>query len=215
MPALPLTARRSQRSNTAIEHPAKAAGCTRKQIAVFERIAVGSDEWHPPKILAALVAKGLVMLRDQTVADRPFLVTVLRPFVPGPIHEQWRQWCVENGPTEGGKEEPCPTPLTDAQHRLLLRLFCTGELHGPDPSLHRGDFKTVSGAEGRDLIERGLIAINSLQDSYGTERLDDAPYLTVTHRYFITAAGRAAHRSWAAIFDPLSNGPAWQDGCAT
>ena len=194
MTVLPLRVSSSRRANAAVEHPARAAGCTRKQIAVFERIAVGTDEWHPPRIVAALEAKGLVTLRNQMVAGWPFPLAVLRPFLPAPVHVRWCRWYAEYGPSAGSEQASCPAPLTDAQRRLLLRMSCGGEAHGPDPSIHRGDLKTISGAEGRELVERGLIAVSPLREAYDTERFDAAPYPGVTHRYYITAAGRAALR---------------------
>ena len=81
------------------DHPGKAAGCTKRQIEVFEQIAAGQQrEWS--KSIEALIAKNLVA-KDYEVVGRDHFgeITVPRYYIPLPIHIQWCQWASEQPDT--------------------------------------------------------------------------------------------------------------------
>jgi len=77
------------------EHPAIAAKCTKRQIEVFEQIAIGNTI-HPPKTIEALAAKGLVGFKEHKSKDALGVFSWKEPFVPVHIHYQWCEWCEEN-----------------------------------------------------------------------------------------------------------------------
>lgn len=78
-------------------HPCK--GRTRAQRNAFEQIAIGNDGWHHPRVLAALVAAGLIHRYEHT-ENMPELpgatLTTYRYSVPLDVHMQWCAWCSEN-----------------------------------------------------------------------------------------------------------------------
>jgi hypothetical protein len=78
------------------EHPAIAAGCTKKQVEAFERIAVGDSGGHAPATLGALKNKGLIEFEERRGSDALGGFSWRVPFVPIPIHAQWCRWCDEN-----------------------------------------------------------------------------------------------------------------------
>lgn len=80
---------------TALRHPA--AGCTRRQIEVFEQIAIGNDDGHSPRTIKALLDKGLIVeLAPKVVGQDVFgLITVPQYQVPIHLHAQWCDWCAE------------------------------------------------------------------------------------------------------------------------
>jgi hypothetical protein len=69
-------------------HTAIAAKCTKRQIEVFEQIAIGNTT-HPAKIINTLVKKGLVGLQEHKSKDGFGIFTWHEPFVPIDIHMQW------------------------------------------------------------------------------------------------------------------------------
>jgi hypothetical protein len=77
-------------------HPAKAAGCTKRQIEVFERIATGGQPHCKSETLDRLMALGLISYEERfVVCDRLGTIKVLDFFVPISTHMQWCQWCSE------------------------------------------------------------------------------------------------------------------------
>jgi hypothetical protein len=79
------------------DHPAKAAGCTKGQIAAFEEIAAGVRHhgWSK-KTIAALREKKLIEEELRTIGvDRFGPINVSCSYVPTPIHMQWCEWCSE------------------------------------------------------------------------------------------------------------------------
>ena len=82
------------------EHPAIAAKCTKRQIEVFEQIAVGNTI-HSRKIIGALAAKGLVRFEENKSRDALGPYSWQTPYVPIDIHAQWCDWCAENFDDEG------------------------------------------------------------------------------------------------------------------
>jgi hypothetical protein len=72
------------------QHPCH--GRTKRQIAAFERIAVGDDAMLHPATVGALVNAGLVELHWEDMGS----YRSRRYHVPTPIHAQWCQWCDEN-----------------------------------------------------------------------------------------------------------------------
>lgn len=80
-------------------HPC--AGLSMRQREAFEQIAVGNDRCIHSATADALMKRGLVERREETVGrDRFGSITVYRYHVPLPIHAQWCAWCVEQ-PTDG------------------------------------------------------------------------------------------------------------------
>ena len=77
------------------EHPAIAAKCTKRQIEVFEQIAVGNT-LHPQRIIESLAAKGLVVFQEHKSKDPLGVFSWKEPFVPVDIHYKWCEWCAEN-----------------------------------------------------------------------------------------------------------------------
>lgn len=75
------------------DHPAWY--CTKRQIEVFEQIAIRNDRGHHPRVLAALEAKGLITASDETIPGR-LPIKITRYFVPPTPHMQWCEWCAEN-----------------------------------------------------------------------------------------------------------------------
>lgn len=76
------------------DHPA--AGCTPRQIEVFEQIATGQHVGHNPRVLNALASKGLIQFNTRTVGrDVLGLITIQEPFVPLPLHYQFCTWASE------------------------------------------------------------------------------------------------------------------------
>ena len=86
------------------DHPAKAAGCSPRQIEVFEQIAEGIT--NPPaskKTLDALAKKGLIDVEWETVGWCSGAIKVPRWFVPIPVHIQWCEWCAEKLEAQGAR----------------------------------------------------------------------------------------------------------------
>ena len=81
------------------EHPAIAAKCTKRQIEVFEQIAIGMTN-HPWKIIDALAAKGLVRFEENKSRDALGSYSWQKPYVPIDIHAQWCDWCDEHIPDD-------------------------------------------------------------------------------------------------------------------
>lgn len=79
-----------------IQHPA--AGMTKAQRELFERLAIGMDGPMHPKTIAALKDKGLVERGPDRVLgrDRFGVIAVPDYYVPLHIHAQWCEWCSEN-----------------------------------------------------------------------------------------------------------------------
>lgn len=81
-------------------HPAKAAGCTPRQIEAFEQIAVGNSNasGFTLKTIEALLRKGLIVeATKRTIgADAFGPIRVVEFQVPVPVHMQWCKWCSEN-----------------------------------------------------------------------------------------------------------------------
>lgn len=76
------------------DHPAITAGCTPKQVEVFEQIAINNVSGHPKKTVEALARKGLVVLNERVLPGR-FPVKIFEPSVPLNIHYQWCRWASE------------------------------------------------------------------------------------------------------------------------
>ena len=77
-----------------MDHPAK--DCTKRQIEVFEQIAISQDGGHSRRTVNAQEKKGLIVGRDEILdgwRGRP----VRRFHVPLPLHAQWCQWASEEG----------------------------------------------------------------------------------------------------------------------
>jgi len=74
---------------TDITKPKRFRGLPKKQVEVFEQIAVGNDGGHHPATLGALQRKGLISFREK----RFFGTVVQAPYVPIPIHVEWCEWC--------------------------------------------------------------------------------------------------------------------------
>jgi hypothetical protein len=72
-------------------HPAKAAGCTKRQIELFELIATGDSlpRGYTTQTFMVLVRNGLI--RNDTPPHRAAAY-----YVPIHVHIQWCQWCSEN-----------------------------------------------------------------------------------------------------------------------
>ncbi len=82
-------------------HPAKAAGCTKRQIEVFEQICIGQIPDAAPATLNVLLSKKLVECERETVGkDRFGPITLPHWSVSIPIHMQWCQWCSEQPESE-------------------------------------------------------------------------------------------------------------------
>ena len=80
-----------------VEHPAKTAGCTKRQIEVFEQIASGvTNPRCGANTLNALSLKGLIDSWERVVGrDSLGEIRVPHWFVPIPTHMQWCSWCAE------------------------------------------------------------------------------------------------------------------------
>jgi hypothetical protein len=84
-----------------VKHPARVAGCTKRQIEAFERIAIGQWQGVAPRTLKALAAKGLIGFEVQRVgADALGPIEINVPYVPLGRHYQWCEWCATQ-PHEG------------------------------------------------------------------------------------------------------------------
>lgn len=80
------------------DHPAIAAGCTKRQVEVFEQIAAGSRGYMHPRTLDALAEKGLIAferVKEGGMGGRAGYFKLI-PYVPLPLHYQWCKWCDEN-----------------------------------------------------------------------------------------------------------------------
>jgi hypothetical protein len=84
------------------DHPAKAAGCTKRQCEVFERIASGVTNPRAAQVtLKALFDKGLIASEWEVVGRDVFgVIKMPRWHVPIPIHMQWCSWCSEQSGVE-------------------------------------------------------------------------------------------------------------------
>ena len=83
------------------KHPA--AGCTKAQREAFEQCCIGDDRGLYASTWAALVRRGLVVEREETLPPNkscPWPLTVKRYSVPLAIHAQWCAWCADNVPDE-------------------------------------------------------------------------------------------------------------------
>lgn len=77
-------------------HPAKEAKCSKRQIDVFEQIAIGMDGGHHPATLRALKKKGLIASTLPPMGrDAIGTISVYRYHVPLHIHVQWCEWCAQ------------------------------------------------------------------------------------------------------------------------
>ena len=85
---------------TKTPHPAKVAGCTKRQIEAFEQIGAGVScpTGFQETVFKALLDKGLIELCGvKTLGqDRFGKIQVPEFQQPLPIHMQWCQWCSEN-----------------------------------------------------------------------------------------------------------------------
>ena len=63
----------------------------RAQARAFTLIAINEDGGHSPRVLAALVAKGLITRHE----ERGGMFTVYRYSVPLAVHMEWCRWCSE------------------------------------------------------------------------------------------------------------------------
>lgn len=78
------------------DHPAKAAGCTPRQIEVFEQIATGQTNGHHPGTLDALERRGLIEYSERTAGcDALGTITIRTPYVPIHHHYAFCQWASE------------------------------------------------------------------------------------------------------------------------
>lgn len=67
---------------------------TKRQLEVFEQIAVNNDAGHPTQTLKSLEGKGLIESEEQIVGSRGEVqVKIKRYFVPAPVHIAWCEWC--------------------------------------------------------------------------------------------------------------------------
>lgn len=74
-------------------------GLTRRQQEVLGEIAIGFDGGHHPRVLKALLDKGLIETCEQNIygisrtpIDR-LAVKVTHYELPLPVHYAWAQWC--------------------------------------------------------------------------------------------------------------------------
>lgn len=75
-------------------HPAY--GCTPTQIAAFERICINDDTNISKKTGAALIAKGLIVRREEK-SRQGALVFIIYRYDPDPQAQfAWIHWCGEN-----------------------------------------------------------------------------------------------------------------------
>jgi hypothetical protein len=81
-------------------HPAKAAGCSKRQIEAFEQIGAGvtRPSGYSDKVFLALLEKGLIEVCGVKVLCKDRFGTVQVPEFqqPLPVHIQWCKWCSEN-----------------------------------------------------------------------------------------------------------------------
>jgi hypothetical protein len=68
---------------------------TKKQLAVFEQIAINKDLSHNSKTLDSLEKKGLIESYEQSL-NGSIPCIIKRYEVPINIHMQWCKWCSEN-----------------------------------------------------------------------------------------------------------------------
>lgn len=84
---------------TKTPHPARAAGCTPKQIEAFEQIGAGVryPSGFSPKTFEALLKKGLIEICGFKIfRDRCGEFKIPEFQQPLPVHYQWCTWCGEN-----------------------------------------------------------------------------------------------------------------------
>lgn len=74
---------------------------TARQRDVLSDIACGLDRGHPPKVLAALAGKDLIVGREETLPGHP-PVRITRWEVPIDVHMQWAAWCAQQPDAEEG-----------------------------------------------------------------------------------------------------------------
>ncbi len=79
------------------KHPAH--GCTKAQIAAFERIAINEPPGCGEKTLAVLVDKGLVERTQDKILGRDRFGEIRVPQYAVPIwhHIAWCEWCSAEG----------------------------------------------------------------------------------------------------------------------
>ena len=85
-----------------VEHPAKAAGCTKRQIEVFDQIASGVTNPRAAQgTLKVLFDKGLIA-SEWEVVGRDCLGEIKLPrwYVPMPLHMDWCSWCSSRNEVE-------------------------------------------------------------------------------------------------------------------
>ena len=82
---------------------------SKKQLAVFEQIAINNDEGHHPFTLKSLVKRGLITERREEWVWG----WVWRYDVPLGVHAEWCQWC------EDADRETVTTTAPDAPAGLL------------------------------------------------------------------------------------------------
>ena len=77
------------------QHPAK--GCTKRQIEIFEAIAIGQRVPQHPATINALLERGLIERDGEELIcnDRFGKVYAPRYSVQPHIHYQWCKWCTE------------------------------------------------------------------------------------------------------------------------
>ena len=88
-------------------------GLTDEELEVFGRLTLNVDRGHPPEILSALLARGLVVHPQSE--HGPFrVVRVDEHVIPLAVHERWCEWCDEHYGEDGRpkrppKEKPAPS----------------------------------------------------------------------------------------------------------
>lgn len=80
-------------------------GLNAKQTEALGLIAIGQDSGHHPRTLEALVRRGFIVERKETLRGR-FPVVISRYSVPFDVHYRWCQWCGKGME----KEKPAPPP---------------------------------------------------------------------------------------------------------
>jgi len=80
------------------------AALTVRQREVLGAIAVGQDNGHHPKVLAALEEQGLIVGYPEVLPGYP-PVTITRWEVPVAVHIRWCEWCATQPDLEPDPEE--------------------------------------------------------------------------------------------------------------
>ena len=77
------------------DHPC--IGMTAAQRAAFEQIATNGYGPFHPKVIAALLARGLIVRSEDEILGRDAfgIISIPTYAVPIPFHMQWCEWCSE------------------------------------------------------------------------------------------------------------------------